>query len=161
MRRRKIISLTAFALVVLGGMIWCFRPYPEIDQRQAHPSLRYLDDSATCAWTSFGDGGSMAIEVHRPNKTVVTLCLSNGLDQPFGDRGQLYVGASHHTLPGAARITGFAHTKYVVANLLARDLPGHSYLREPIALLTGRIPDWIMFFMEDPSHASTLLRSAF
>jgi len=160
MRRRKTISLASLALVVLGTMIWIFRPYPEIDQRQVHPSLRYLDDSATCAWTSFGDGGSMTIEVRRPDKTLVTLCLSNGLDQPLHDRGQLYLGASHHTLPGAIRITGFAHTKYVVAKLLARDLPHHPDLREPIALLTGRIPDWIMFFMEDPSHASKLLRPA-
>ncbi len=155
---KKIISLTLLLLVAIGTVFWFFKPYPEIDQRQVHPALRHLESSATCRWTSFGDGGSMHIEIRRRDGTIVTLCLSNGMDQPPHERGQLHLGASHYALPGATKITGFEHTKYVVAKLLKRDLPDYPYLREPIALLTGENPDWIMFLRENPSKAIELFR---
>jgi hypothetical protein len=101
----------------------------------------------------------MAIHVERPDGTEVVLCMSNSLDHSFFERGQLYVGAMHFSMPGATKITGYDHTKYVVAKLLVRDLPKYPYLREEIAVLTKRFPDWIsLMFEAGPSEAWDALR---
>lgn len=146
-------------LILITVTGWLFRPYPTIDESRVHPSLRGLDDSAKCAWTAFGDGGSMVIHVERSDGSEVVLYMSNSLDHSFSERGQLYIGSTHFSMPGATKITGYDHTKFVVAKLLARDLPKYPYLRGDIAILTKRFPDWISFMFEaGPKEAFEGLR---
>lgn len=159
MKRKKILLLAGFILLLTAVSVALFRPYPVIDESRVHPSLRGLNDSTKCGWTSFGDGGSMVIRVERPDDTEVVLCMSNSFDHSFLERGQLYIGAMHFSMPGATKITGYDHTKYVVAKLLARDLPKYPYLRGDIAILTKRFPDWIsLIFEAGPSEAFEELR---
>lgn len=87
----------------------------------------------------------MALRVQFADGREVDLCMSNSLDQSFFERGQLYIGAEHFSQPGATRITGYDHTKFVVAKLLSRDDP---YRRGDIAILTKRVSDWISFMIE-------------
>jgi hypothetical protein len=159
MKRKKILLLTGFILLLIAVCVVLFKPYPVVDESRVHPSLRGLNDSTKCGWSSFGDGGSMVIYVERPDGTEVVLCMSNSLDHSFHERGQLYIGAMHFSRPGATKITGYDHTKFVVAKLLARDLPNNPGLREDIALMTKRMPDWISFMVEaSPSEAWDALR---
>lgn len=74
--------------------------------------------------------------------------MSNSLDQSFFERGQLYIGNSYFDRPGAVKITGYDHTKFVLAKLLARN-PNVAQVRRDIALMTKRLPDWIFFITED------------
>jgi hypothetical protein len=159
MKKKKIVLFAGLVLILAAVTGWIFRPYPVIDETRVHPSLRGLDNSTKCSWDSFGDGGSMMIQVERPDGTVVVLCMSNSLDHSFFERGQLYIGAMHFTRPGAIKITGYDHTRFVVAKLLARDLPTNPGLREDIALMTKRIPDWIsLMFEAGPSETFNALR---
>jgi hypothetical protein len=159
MKRKKILLFAGFILLLTAVIVALFKPYPVIDESRVHPSLRGLNDSTKCGWTSFGDGGSMVIHVERPDGSEVVLSLSNSLDHSFFERGQLYIGAMHFSMPGATKITGYDHTKFVVAKLLARDHPNNPGLREDIALMTKRIPDWISFMVEaGPSEAWDALR---
>lgn len=144
MKRKKLIIL-AVLLLALGA--WTFRPYPTIDETKVHPSLRGLDDSAECGWTSFGDGGSVAISIRRPGGGEIELCLSNSLGQSVFDRGDLYIGSSYYSDPGSTKIAGYDHSKYVVAKLLAKSIPKHPSVRAKIALLTMRASDWISSFL--------------
>jgi hypothetical protein len=154
MKRRKILLFVGFILFLTAVSVALFRPYPVIDESRVHPLLRGLTDSTKCGWSSWGDGGSMAIYVERPDGGEVVLCMSNSFEHSFFERGQLYIGAAHFSMPGATKITGYDHTKYVVAELLARDLPKHPNLCRDIAILTKRIPDWISFIFEaGPSEA--------
>lgn len=145
MNRKKRLLLTGFMLLVVVLPVWLFRPYPEIDETRVHPSLRGLDDSTTCAWTSVADGGSLFIQIERPDGGIVDLTMSNSLDHSFLERGQLYIGAGHLSMEGSAKITGYDHTKFVVAKLFAKD-PG---LTEDIPLLTKRTADWIKFMAKE------------
>jgi len=147
MKKKKVIS-TGFILILAGVICWLFRPYPTIDESRVHPSLRGLDDSAVCEWTSFADGGSLILHVIRSDGSDVVLSMSNSLDHSFYERGQLYIGADHFSLPGSTKITGYDHTKYVVAKLLNRNLTKYPSLRGDIAILTKRVPDWISFMIE-------------
>lgn len=159
MKKRKLLLFAGLVFFLAAITGWLFRPYPTIDESRVHPSLRGLDDSTKCAWTSFGDGGSMVIQVERPDGNKVVLCMSNSLDHSFFERGQLYIGAMHFSMPGATKITGYDHTKFVVAKLLARDLPKYPYLRGDIAILTKRFSDWILFMFEaGPKEAFEALR---
>jgi hypothetical protein len=145
MKKRKMVLLAGLVLILAAVTGWLLRPYPTIDESRVHPSLRGLNDSTKCGWSSWGDGGSMIIRVYRPDGTEVVLCMSNSSDHSFRERGQLYIGAMHFSMPGATKIIGYDHTKYVVARLLARDLPDYPYLRGDIAILTKRFSDWISF----------------
>ena len=104
----------------------------------------------------------MVIHVERPDGTEVVLCMSNSIDHSFFERGQLYIGAMHFSMAGATKITGYDHTKYVVAKLLARDIPSNPGLREDIALMTKRLPDWISLMIDaGPSEAFEVIRIPF
>jgi len=144
MKKKKHIIL---AVLLLALVAWIARPYPTIDQTKVHPSLRGLDDSAECEWTSFGDGGSVAINIRRPEGGVIELCLSHSLDQSVSERGDLYIGASYYSDPGSTKIAGYDHSKYVVAKLLAKSIPKDPSVRDKIALLTMRASDWISSFL--------------
>ena len=144
MKRKKLIALIVLVLALLA---WTFRPYPTIDESKVHPSLRGLGESAECGWTSFGDGGSVVIYIHPSDGREIVLCLSNSLDQSFFERGQLYIGAPYYSDPGSTRITGYVHTKYVVAKLLSKGIPETPSVRSVIALLTMRASDWISSFV--------------
>ena len=87
----------------------------------------------------------MAILITRQDGTQIELCLANALGQTLSERGQLYIGASYFEMPTAVRIRGYGHSKFVVARLLKRDIPACPYIREDIALLTGRLSDWILY----------------
>jgi hypothetical protein len=153
MNKRNRVVLVSSMLVLAAVIGWIFRPYPVIDELKVHPALRGLDDSTKCVWTGFADGGSLAIRVTRADGSNVDLCMSNSLNHSFFERGQLYIGATHFSMPGAVKITGYDHTKYVVAKLLARDLPKHPNLRGDIAILTKRVSDWVIFTVHaDPSE---------
>lgn len=161
-KRRKNVVWLSLILISAAAVGWLFRPYPAIDEAKVHPSLRGLNASTRCETTSFGDGGSLAIHVVRPDGTEVDLCLSNSLDHSFSERGQLYVGASHFSMPGATRITGYDHTRYVVARLLARNAATEASHRGDIFLLTQRVSDWLSFAIHDgPLEAFEELRIRF
>jgi hypothetical protein len=132
MKRKKAIGV---GVLILALLAWTFRPYPTIDATKVHPSLRGLDESTECGWTSIGDGGSVVIHVQPHGCREIVLCLSNSLDQSFFERGQLYIGAPYYTDPGSTRITSYDHTKYVVAQLLAKGIPKEPSVRSVIALL--------------------------
>ncbi len=156
MKKRKKVLFAIFVMIVASWVGWLFRPYPVIDETRVHPALRGLDDSTKCEWTSFGDGGSIEIQLTRPDGTEVILSMSNSLDQSFSERGQLYIGTPYFSMPGSTKITGYDHTKYVVAQLLARN-PFHA--SRDIAILTKRMSDWISFAAEaGPSKAYEELR---
>jgi hypothetical protein len=144
MKRKKLIGLLVFVLA-LGA--WTFRPYPTIDETRVHPLLRGLDDSAECGWSSWGDGGSTGILIRTREGREVELCLSNSSGQPIFERGDLYIGASHFSFPGSTKIAGYDHSKYVVANLLAKSNRDYPSVRAKIALLTMRASDWISSFV--------------
>ena len=144
MKRKKRIGIFLLILALLG---WIFRPYPTIDETKVHPSLRGLTDSTECGWTSWGDGGSVAIYIRPTGGSEIDLCLTNSLDQPLFERGQLYIGASYYTDPGSTKITGYDHSKYVVAKLLAKGIPKEPSGRNVIALLTMRASDWFFSFV--------------
>jgi len=144
MKRKKFIILAVLLLVLVA---WLFRPYPTIDETKVHPSLRGLGDSAECGWTSFGDGGSVAISIRRPEGGEIELCLSNSLGQSVFERGDLYIGSSYYSDPGSTKITGYHHSKFVVAKLLAKGIPDQPSVRAKIALLTMRTSDWISSFL--------------
>jgi hypothetical protein len=159
MKKRKAWFFASLGLILLVATGWLFRPYPTIDESRVHPSLRGLDDLVKFAWTSFGDGGSMMIHVQRTDGSQVVLCMSNSLDHSFFERGQLYLGAMHFSMPGATKITGYDHTPFVVAKMLARDLPKDPHLRGEIAILTKRFPDWIsLLFEAGPKETFEYLR---
>ena len=120
MKRKKLVVVGVLILAVLA---WTFRPYPTIDPTQVHPSLRGLDESTECGWTTIGDGGSVVIYIQPSGGREMVRCLSNSLDQSFFERGQLYIGASYDSDPGSTKITSYDHTKYVVAKLLAKGNP--------------------------------------
>lgn len=119
--RNKRLLLTGFMLLVVALPVWLFRPYPEIEESRVHPTLRGLDDSTKCAWTSLADGGSLMIQIERSDGSVVDLTVSNSLEHSFLERGQLYLGAGHFSMEGSTKITGYDHTKFVVAKLFAKD----------------------------------------
>jgi hypothetical protein len=144
MKRKKLVAVI---VLVLALVAWTFRPYPTIDATKVHPSLRGLDDSAECGWSSFGDGGSVAIIIRRPGGAETELCLSNSLGQSIFERGDLYIGSSYFSDPGSTKIVGYDHSKYVVAKLLAKGIPQHPSVRAKIALLTMRASDWISSFI--------------
>ena len=144
MKRKKLIIL---AVLLIASVAWIFRPYPSIDETKIHPSLRGLDDSAECGWTSFGDGGSVAISIRRPGGAETELCLSNSLSQSIFERGDLFIGSSYFSDPGSTKIAGYDHSKYVVAKLLAKSIPQNPSVRAKIALLTMRTSDWISSFL--------------
>jgi len=144
MKRKKLIWVFALILALLG---WTFRPYPTIDETKVHPLLRGLPDSTECGCTSWGDGGSVAIVIQPTGGREIDLCLSNSGDQSFFERGDLYIGASYYTDPGSTKITGYDHSKYVVAKLLAKDIPNEPSVRNDIALLTMRASDWVFAFV--------------
>jgi hypothetical protein len=146
MKRKKLIGLL---VLILALLVWTFRPYPTIDESKVHPSLRGLDDSAECAWTGFGDGGSTTIRIRRSDGGEIFLCLSNSLSQSLFERGQLYIVPpySHYTHPGSTKITSYDHTKFVVAKLLAKGIPKEPSVRSHIALMTMRASDWISSFV--------------
>src|SRR5688500_4731964 len=112
MTRKKLIRLYVLILILLA---WTFLPYPTIDKSKVHPSLRGLGDSAECAWTGIGDGGSTTIRIRRSDGGEIFLCLSNSLSQSLFERGQLYIGAMYYSDPGSTKITGYDHSKFVVA----------------------------------------------
>ena len=141
MKRKKIII--GIVVIMLALLAWTFRPYPTIDESKVHPSLRGLDDSAECAWTGIGDGGSTTIRIRRSDGGEIFLCLSNSLSQSLFERGQLYIGAMYYSDPGSTKITGYDHSKFVVAKLLAKGIPDQPSVRAKIALLTMRTSDWI------------------
>jgi hypothetical protein len=140
MKRRIVL-----ACVIVTGLAcgWIFRPYPEIDQTKVHPALRDLPKSARSGFTSYSDGGSMAVEIERPDGTKILLCLAKSSLLPPSETGQLYIGARHFSFPGATKIVGYDHTRFVIARLLASHIPEHPYVRKDIALLTKRTSDWI------------------
>lgn len=142
MKRKKLIGLVVLILALLA---WTFRPYPIIDETKVHPSLRALDDSAECDSTGIGDGGSQTIRIRRSDGREIFLCLSNSASQSLFERGQLYIGApyAYYSDPGSTKITGYDHSKFVVAKLLAKKLPNYPPVRAEIALLTMRASDWI------------------
>ena len=140
MKRKKSIGVV---VVILALLAWTFRPYPTIDAAKVHPSLRGLDESTECGWTSIGDGGSVVIFIQPSGGREIVLCLSNSGDQSFFERGQLYIGALYFSDPGSTRIVGYDHTKYVVAKLLAKRIPKEPSVRSVIALLTMRASDWV------------------
>jgi hypothetical protein len=148
MKRKRILVFAGFILLFTAIGAVLFQPYPTIDESKVHPALRGPDDSSKCGWTSFADGGTMVIHIERADGGKVVLCMSNSLDHSFSERGQLYIGAMHFSMPGATKISGYDHTEFVVARLLARDLPKYPGLRENIALMTKRFPDWISFMFE-------------
>lgn len=159
MKKRKKVLFAGLVLILAAATGWLFRPYPSIDESRVHPCLRGLNDSTKCGWTSFGDGGSMVIHVERPDGSEVVLSMSNSLEHSFFDRGQLHIGAMHFSMTGATKITGYDHTKFVVAKLLARDLLKYPYLREDIAILTKRVPDWVsLLFEAGPSETFEAIR---
>lgn len=145
MKKKKHIIL---AVLFLALVAWIFRPYPTIDQTKVHPRLRGLDDSAECDWTGIGDGGSTTIRIRRSDGEEIFLCLSNSPSQSLFERGQLYIVPpySHYTHPGSTKITGYDHTKFVVAKLFAKKIPNYPPVRSKIALLTMRASDWISSF---------------
>lgn len=144
MKRMTLIWVFVLILALLG---WTFRPYPTIDETKVHPSLRGLAEATECGWTSWGDGGSVAILIRPTGGSEIDLCLSNSLDQSFFERGELYIGASYYTDPGSTKITGYDHSKYVVAKLLAKEILKEPSTRKVIALLTKRASDWVSFFV--------------
>ena len=89
----------------------------------------------------------MAIYIRAQEDREIVLCLSNSLSQPLTERGDLYIGASHFSEPGASKIVGYDHSKYVVAKLMAKGVPEHPSVRGEIALLTMRASDWISSFV--------------
>jgi hypothetical protein len=144
MKRKKLIWMFVLILAMLG---WTFRPYPKVDETKVHPSLRGLADSTECGWTSWGDGGSVAILIRPTGGSEIDLCLSNSVDQSFFERGELYIGALYYTDSGSTKITGYDHSKYVVAKLLAKHIPKDPSVRSVIALLTMRASDWVSSFV--------------
>lgn len=143
-KRKKTLGFVALTLALLA---WIFRPYPTIDETKVHPSLRGLDASTECGWTSWGDGGSVVIFIRPAGGSEIELCLSNSLDQSFFERGELYIGAVYFKDPGSTKITDYDHTKYLVAKMLAKHIPEYPSSRAVIALLTMRVSDWISSFV--------------
>ena len=133
----------AASLLILALLAWTFRPYPTIDAAKVHPALRGLDESTECGWTTIGDGGSVVIYIQPSGGKDFFLCLSNSMDQSVFEKGQLYIGALYFKDSGSIKITGYDHTKYVVAKLLAKRIPKEPSVRSVIALLTMRASDWI------------------
>jgi hypothetical protein len=144
MKRKQLLWFVPPGLALT---LLIFRPYPEIDESRVHPQLRGFDDSTECAWTSIMDGGSLAIRIRPSDGKEIFLCLSNSLEQPFFERGQLYIGATHFSEPGSTKIEGYDHSKFVIAKLLAKSIPDHPSVRAHIALLTMRASDWISSFV--------------
>lgn len=89
----------------------------------------------------------MALHIQPAGGAEVILCVSESLDQSFSEKGRIYIGAEHFSRPGATKITGYDHTKFVIAKLLARDLPNHPSLRCDIALMTKWPSDWVSFLV--------------
>ncbi len=101
----------------------------------------------------------MSIDVIRPDGSKVVLCMSNSLDHSFSGRGQLYIGATHFSRPGATRISDYDHTKFVMVRLLARDISTDPAILADIAILTKRTSDWIaMAFAVGPTETLDELR---
>ena len=73
--------------------------------------------------------------------------MSNSIDQPRGERGQLYIGDTYFAKPGASKIIGYDHTRFLIAKMLARDVADNPYIGEDIALLRGRLSDWIYYWL--------------
>ena len=120
------------------------RPYPQIDQAKVHPLLRGLDGTEKCVWTGIGDGGTLYIWIWRNDGSKIELLSSNSLDHSFSERGQLYLGNDYFDTPGTVKITGYDHTKFLVATILSNsDDPKR--VRDNIALITKRPMDWISF----------------
>ena len=89
----------------------------------------------------------MALRVTGRDGENIYLCMSNSLDQPRSERGQLYIGDTYFGNPGASKIIGYDHTRFLIAKMLAPDVPESPYLSEDIALLTGRLSDWIYYWI--------------
>lgn len=53
----------------------------------------------------------------------------------------------YYSDPGSTKITGYDHSKFVVAKLLAKKIPDDPSVRAYIALLTMRTSDWISSFL--------------
>ncbi|HEX5789776.1 MAG TPA: hypothetical protein VFY13_01430 [Luteolibacter sp.] len=151
---------TVCALLIFTAVFgWVFRPYPTIDPAKVHPALRGLDESAPCEWSSFADGGSLFVEVTKPDGSKVGFCVSNGLDQSFSERGQIYIGALHYADPAAVRIVGYEHTQYLVARWLAAGVVKPPNSTDLIPLLTKRTSDWIRLLLaEGPRETLEVLR---
>jgi hypothetical protein len=145
--RMKSKKRIVVSLLVLFLLAWTFRPYPTIDASKVHPSLRGLGESTECGWTTIGDGGSVIVYIDPSGGKEIVLCISNSIDQSFFERGELYIGDLYYTYPGSTKITNYDHTKYVVANLLAKSIPKQPSVRSVIALLTMRGSDWISAFV--------------
>lgn len=142
-KRRNPLLWILLALAA-AGLGWMMRPYPQIDQAKVHPALRGLDGTEKCAWTSIGDGGTLCIWIWRSDGSKIELLSSNSLDHSFSERGQLYLGGGYFDTRGTVKISGYDHTKFLVATTLANsDDPEN--IRDNIALITKRPMDWVSF----------------
>jgi hypothetical protein len=127
---------------------YIFRPYPSpnlqnIDQNFA----RYSDaDKIECA--SIGDGGSVVVRITK-DQSDIEMLIYNGFDETEYQKGCVFMGDEFLKMRAVDKIDLNPDTRFMIARLLKAKSEGDATSRRCVALLTGRLGDWILCYINE------------
>ena len=111
-------------VVILGVLLvafvaWVFRPYAKVDATLVDPRLRVIEEPCqSINFSTYGDGGSIGIEIIDRTGRSLEFCLPATIDEPSFIFNKLFIGACYYSDAGASEVLNPRHTKFRLAEIL-------------------------------------------
>ncbi|HHU16151.1 MAG: hypothetical protein ACOX7Q_13410 [Kiritimatiellia bacterium] len=149
---KKVMRFIGITLGVLfvSSVLWIFRPYEKADLRRVEPKLRALETPyREVKAFSFGDGGSMGLEIIDRNGKALVFCLPAPMDEPTLRYNKLFMGAIYYTEPGSSEVPNAHHTKLRLAEIIRSQTKADDDNDVFVYRLSGRWSDLLRFVMRE------------